>query len=185
MTNRLALLATLVALPCTTLLAQRSRGSRSDADKKTEMFDKEQPSGPKLRTRDIEDLSDLKLLIDKHKDLQLTDDQVKALKDVERQEKDSTAQYFNLVDSLVHELRPPMNPSDADRNRMRGTRMALMNVIGTIRDAYAKDATSAIAQYTPEQQQKAKELMDKLREDGDKRLRERMGEGDHRGGGGA
>ncbi len=183
MRTRLILSAALVALPCTTLAAQRSRGSRSDADHPTEMFDKDQPSGPSLRSRDIEDLSDIKLLIDKHKDLQLTDDQVKALKDAENKEKDSTSQYFKLVDSLVHELRPATNPSDDDRARMRTSRMALTNVIHTIRDTYAGDANAAIAQYTPEQQQKAKALLDKLHEDGDKKLREKLGGGERHDGG--
>ncbi|HVX39666.1 MAG TPA: hypothetical protein VHB25_08840 [Gemmatimonadaceae bacterium] len=182
MRTRLALLAALVALPSTTLAAQRG-GSRGDHSH-TDLFQpQEMPSGPKLRDRDIQDLSDLKLLIDKHKDLQLTDDQVKTLEALENKEKDSTAQYFQLVDSLVHELRPPLNPSDADRNRMRATVLALRNVIRTIRETYAGDANAAIAQYTPEQQQKAKELMDKLREDGDKRIQERLGRGDRRDGG--
>lgn len=180
---RIVAAATLVALPGTTLAAQRG-GSRSDATRPTEMFDRQnEPKGPTLRTRDIEDLSPVKLLIDKRKDLQLTDDQVKALKDAESKVKDTNAPLFKLVDSLVHELKPSANASDDDRSHMRASRNALLNVIATIRDNCTAAANAAAAQFTPEQQQKAKELMDKQRADGDKAIREKLGGGERRDGG--
>lgn len=184
MRTRLIAAAALLALPTMSLAAQRSRGSRSDADRPTEMFDRDnEPKGPTLRTRDVEDLSAIKLLIDKHKDLQLSDDQVKSLKERENAAKTVNAPFLKMVDSLVHEFRPPLNPSPDDRARMRATHDALMNVIGTIRDNYTHAADSAVAQFTPEQQQKAKDLMAKQREDGDKSLREKLGGGGRREGG--
>jgi len=70
-------------------LALAQRGGRTQADRKTPLFDKEEmPKGPTLRVRDIEDQSPLKLLIDKRKDLKLSDAQVTQLKESETKVKD-------------------------------------------------------------------------------------------------
>ena len=72
--------------------------------------------------RDLEDMSPLKLLIDKRKDLKLTDAQVSTFKDSEGKLKDKNAPLFKAVDSLVREMRPGsghVGTEDRARHRMR------------------------------------------------------------------
>src|SRR5690242_5362194 len=66
------LVATFVTLPA---IASAQR-SRTASDRRTELFDKDSTSSrqaPMVRGRDLEDMSPIKLMIDKRKDLKLTD----------------------------------------------------------------------------------------------------------------
>lgn len=177
------LIAALVLLPSIAATAAAQRGTSSAAGKKTEMFDdRSAAAGPTLRVRDIEDLSPLKLLIDKRKDLKLTDAQVSQLKDAEPRLKDRNASLLKSADSLLHEMKPNSNtPSDAEQSRLQSARGRLMSTMDAIRanyDAAAKDATAA---FDLEQQTKATELLTRQREEGDRMLRSKLGSGDNRG----
>ena len=102
MIRRLAVIA-LLLVPAISLA---QRGGRTQADRKTPLFDKEEgPKGPTLRVRDIEDQSPLKLLIDKRKDLKLSDAQLSQLKDSETKLKDVNAPLYKAVDSLIRDMR--------------------------------------------------------------------------------
>ena len=175
MIRRLAV-AALLFVPS---LALAQRGGRSQADKKTPLFDKEEmPKGPTLRVRDIEDQSPLKLLIDKRKDLKLSDAQVSQLKDSETKLKDVNAPLFKAVDSLIRDMRfGSQSPSDQARTRVREARSGLMDVLKDINTSYDTPVKDLLAQLDPEQQSKAKELMEKQRQDGDKMLREKLSPG--------
>jgi hypothetical protein len=169
------LLATLLLLP-SAAIAQR--GSGSQAAKKTELFDNDPtPQGPSLRARDIEDQSPLKLLLDKHKDVKLTDAQSQQFKDAQKQLEDKNAPLLKTIDSLVHEMRTNGTPTPDDENRVRNSRLALMNVLGQVRTTYDSAAKSAIAGLTADQQPKATELVDKQREDASKTIRQKLGGG--------
>jgi hypothetical protein len=181
MPSRLAvarLVASLVVFP-SIAVAQRGGGARSQADRHTSSFDKQDaPAGPVLRTRDLEDQSPLKLLIDKRKDLKLTDAQLATLKQAEPKLKDTNAPLLRAVDSLVHDMRAPIgSPSDDDRTRMRNARIGVMATLAELRTNYDAAATEAVATFDADQQAKAKELLAKQREDGDKLVRERLSGG--------
>ena len=114
--RRVLMLASLLVLP-SALVAQRGGGTQTQANKLNDMFDKsDAPKGPSLRVRDLEDQSPLKLLLDKHKDLKLTDAQVAQLKTNEQTLKDKDAPILKSADSLIHALTPG-NPSDAERDQ--------------------------------------------------------------------
>ena len=77
MRSRLLIIASLFVLP--TLATAQRGGSRTQSDRHTDLFDKSSlPKAPLLRTRDIEAQSPLKLLIDKRKDLKLSEAQMAA-----------------------------------------------------------------------------------------------------------
>jgi hypothetical protein len=157
-------------------MAQRGGGSR--ATKRDPMFEKDNsPQGPSLRPRDLEDQSPLKLLIDKRKDLKLTDPQFDALKANEKQLKDKNAPFLKAVDSLVHELKPPLNETDESRMRMRDARESLNDALKSINGNYDASAKEALATFDAEQQKKAGEMLDHLKEDGAKMMREKLGGG--------
>jgi hypothetical protein len=169
------LLATLLLLP-SAALAQR--GSSSQASKKTELFDKDpMPQGPTLRARDIEDQSPLKLLLDKHKDVKLTDAQSQQLKDAQKQLEDKNAPLLKVVDSLVHTMRTNGSPTPDEENRIRNSRVALMSVLEQVRVSYDSAGKAAIAGLTADQQPKATELVGKQRDDASKTIRQKLGGG--------
>jgi len=176
---RRLLVVTLLLAPSILVGQRTGGGGRTQADKKTALFDKEDvPKGAVLRVRDIEDQSPLKLLIDKRKDLKLTDAQLAQVKDAEAKLKEKNQPLLKAVDSLVHDMRGPSGtPSDQDKARMMNARIGLMDVIKDVRTNYDASAKDAVAQLDPEQQSKANEMIGKQREDMDKMIRERVGGG--------
>jgi ATP-dependent exoDNAse (exonuclease V) beta subunit len=176
--NRRLVIAALLLAP-SIAAAQRGGGTRTQADQKTQLFDKEEPKGPTLRARDVEDQSPLKLLIDKRKDLKLTDQQLAQLKEDEPRLKEKNASLLKSVDSLVHEMRSSSaTPTDQERSRIASARTALMEVLGNVNANYDASAKEALDRLDPEQQAKAKDLIEKQRRDSEKLFRERLNPGD-------
>jgi len=177
--RRFLALATLVALS-SIAGAQRTR---SQADRRTDLFSKDSaPQGPALRVRDVEDQSPIKLLIDKRKDLKLTEPQLSQLKDAENKLKNTNAPLLKAVDSLVREVKSTAGASSDDgRSRARSARLALMAALSDIRTNYDASAKEALAGLDADQQSKGAELLDKQKKDAEKFLQERLG-GDRRGG---
>jgi len=131
--------------------------------------------GMQLSNGDVEDMSPLKLLIDKRKDLKLADDKVKALKELEGKVKDQVQPSFKILDSLRRELRNP--PREEDRGRMMSARNGVMNVVTEIRSAYDASLKEALPLLNEEQQKKAAELVDKQKNDSEEVLKEKLGGG--------
>ena len=168
-------IATLVLAP-SVVIAQRS--GRTQSDKKTPLFDKqEMPKGPDIRVRDIEDQSPLHLLIDKRKDLKLTDAQLSQLKDADGKLREKSAPLYKAVDSLIHDMRITSDPSDQEKARARNARGGLMDVLKSVNENYDASAKEAVALLDADQQTKAKELLDKQRQDSEKFIRERLNAG--------
>ncbi len=172
MIRRALLLALLFAAPAI-LPAQRGGGSRSG--KRDEMFSKAD-KGPLIRPREVEDQSPLKLLIDKKKDLKLTDAQVGQFKEFENKLKDKNESLMKAVDSLGREMsRTGGGNATADSLRNDSSLRRLRVVIANIQANYDVSATEAIATLDNEQKTKANELVTKQREDADKMYRSKLG----------
>jgi hypothetical protein len=178
MKSRHFVLVALLVLPAIAT-AQRSRAGVRDPNA---LKMDEGPQGPALRPRDVEELSPLRLLIDKRKDLKLSDAQVDAMKQAEKKQKDANEPLMKAIDSLVHEMRPPLNRTPESDARMRDARVSLQETIGKVREAYDASAKEALAGFDADQQTKANEMLARLKEEGDKRLREKMRPAGSRGG---
>jgi len=175
MIRRLRVTTTLLVAP-TLLLAQR--GGRTQADKRTELMDKSEiPKGIDVRVRDLEDQSPLHLLIDKRKDLNLTDAQLSQLKDAEEKLKEKTAPTLKSADSLIRATRLTASSSDAEKSRAQSARGTLMEVVKTLNESYDAARKDAVALLDAQQQPKANEMLDKQRQDAEKFLRDRMRRG--------
>jgi hypothetical protein len=173
MLRRMTLLAALVLLPIGTAAAQRTRSGATKHDD-AKYADDDVAKGPAIRGRDLEDLSPIKLLIDKRKDLKLSDAQTDALKKSEEQLKEKNQSLYKAIDSLARAMKPPMNPSDESNARIREARRSLDETIGTIRSNYESAGTEAIGSFDADQKTKATELLGKQKEDAEKRIREKM-----------
>ena len=134
--------------------------------------------GIRISSRDIENISPLKLLVDKRKDLKLSDDQVNRLKDLQTKFTAQNQDSFKALDSLRRESQPPAHePSDEDRARMGAARRAFAATVQTIRDGYDAALKEALPILDETQQKAAGELLDKQRKDADDMLRDKLGGG--------
>jgi hypothetical protein len=132
--------------------------------------------GIKLSSRDVENIDPLKLLIDKRKDLRLSDDQQNRLKELDGKLREKNQDSFKALDSLRLLGQPPARePNDNDRERMMAARRAAGTTVATIRDNYAAALKEAMPVLDEGQQKTAGDLLDKQTKDADAMLREKLG----------
>ena len=134
--------------------------------------------GIRVSNKDVENISPLKLLVDKRKDLKLSDDQVNRLKGLQTKLATQNQDSFKALDSLRRESQPPARqPSDEDRARMGAARRAFASTVQTIRDGYGAALKEALPILDETQEKNAGELLDKQRTDADDMLRDKLGGG--------
>jgi len=135
-------------------------------------------AGVKLSSRDLESISPIHLLIDKRKDLKLSDDQLNRLKDVENKLKGTNEPSFKALDSLRRAAQAPMHSgeiTDEERDRMTSARRAMMAVVATVRGNYEEALTGAMPILDETQQKAAADLIEKQKKDAEDLIRDRMG----------
>ena len=121
--------------------------------------------GLQLSNGDVEDMSPIKLLIDKHKDLKLSDEKLKGIKDLETKLKEKVKPSFKALDSLRREMRPRV--SDDDRSRTASARSSVMSVVAAIRESYDEAYKEALPLLDESQRQMANDLVQKQKADAD------------------
>jgi hypothetical protein len=168
----------------TVLMAQRGGGStgprveRGDRRANYDEMQKTTTPGLQLSNRDVEDLSPLKLLLDKRKDLKLTDDQQKQIKDIESKMKETVKPSFGALDSLRAVMKRPAGKlSDEERVQVTLARQEVPSVVAKIREAYDASLKDAMALLNADQQKSAQEMVDKRSQEGAEMLRDKLGGG--------
>jgi chromosome segregation ATPase len=165
--------ALVLALVPATLVAQRGGGGRGGGSR---MGRGDEGGGSassmlRLSNGDVEEMSPIKRLIDKKKDLKLTDAQVKQFKDLESEMKQRNEHLFKQLDSL----RKDMTPSGSGAfERIANDRQAVEDVVGNIRLSYNETLKRATEQLDDPQKQKAAELIQQLNDDADKTLKDKL-----------
>jgi hypothetical protein len=178
MTANKRILVSLILLPTVALAQRGGGGSRVRGDPKADWQSVmgSNSGGMKLSTRDVENISPIKLLIDKRKDLKLTDDQLNRLKELDGKLKEKNQGSFKALDSLRRLAQPPAHdPNDADRARMSMARRLAGTTVGTIRENYDAARKEALPILDESQQKAASEILDKQRTEADEMLRENLG----------
>lgn len=127
-----------------------------------------------LSNRDVEDISPIKLLIDKRKDLKLADDRVKQLKDIEGKLKDKNEPSYKALDSLRKVMKPSSTPNEDERTRMLAARSGVMAAVADIRANYDASLKDALAMLDADQQKAANELVQKQTADAEQMLQEKL-----------
>jgi hypothetical protein len=170
------------------LYAQRGGGGggggsvRGEPKAKWDEINKEGAGGLKLSNGDLEDISPIKLLIGKRKDLKLTDVQFKQFKDLETASQVKNEPLFKALDSLRKDMKPPAKPSDDDRARMLNARNGVMTTVGSIRANYDATLVEATVLLDESQKKTAAELIDKQSKDAADMLKDKLGAPGGRGG---
>jgi hypothetical protein len=173
-----SILSFVLLLAPLTLAAQRGGSGRTRGDQRADFgaVMNANSGGLALSNRDVEEISPLKLLIDKRKDLKLTDDQMKAFKELESKQKDDLRESFRALDSLRRLAAPPARePSDEDRSRMMDARRTALAVVGTIRQQYDASVQQALPTLDEAQRRTAGELLEKQKQEAEEMLREKLG----------
>ena len=167
-------------------LAPRSRSALSAAaavaavqrgDKQADFSDMN--STIKLSNKDIENVSPLKLLIDKRKDLKLTDDQLAKLKDREDKLKESMKPSFGALDSLRRVSAPAGRTADeGDKARTDGyappvRRSSSPEFVRSTTTRPTKRSRRSIRS----QQKQATDLVQKQKTEADDMIRDKFGGG--------
>ena len=144
---------------------------------------KSAPTGPTISAKDFEKASPFRLMLDKKKDLKLTDAQMTAVKEADAKLIASNAARFTLLDSLKKDARPRTSgtPSTEDETRMVIARESLNGVVRDIRLSFDAAAKEGVAGLDEVQQKTTQELMQKYAEEMQDMLRDKLG---GRGGGG-
>jgi len=138
----------------------------------------ENAAGLKLSNKDVENISPVKLLIDKRKDLKLSDAQTTQIKDIESKLKEKNAPLYNTLDSLRGVLKAPAGggaPSDEYRARMMLARDGASETVRSIREHYAGGLKEAVALLDESQQKTANALVEKQQTEAEQMLREKLG----------
>jgi hypothetical protein len=182
MRTRTLTIALMAALPLLSLpaLAQRGGGGGGGRVERGDKPDFSTMNGStiKLSNRDIENISPIKLLIDKRKDLKLTDDQLAKLKDRDDKLKESMKPSFGALDSLRRIATPAgRKPDEGDQARMMDTRRRFTEVVTGIRVQYDGAATDALPLLDEAQQKQATDLIQKQRAEADEMVRDKLGGG--------
>ena len=159
--RRMALMALALAIAPALAAAQRG-GSGSGATRRTtDRFGTgEQVRVPAISRHELEDLNPLGVLLDKHGDLQLTDDQVAKLKAMDDQLNSENAAAFHALDSLNLELANlGSNPEGEDAARARTINILTHMVAGGTRQRYDAAEAQARALMTQDQQRRADDIL--------------------------
>lgn len=131
---------------------------------------------PTLAAKDVEELDPLALLLDKRKDLKLTDPQVAALTAAHGTLTATVAPALARIDSLGKAMRPTTTLQGAeDEARMVIARDAAGTAVREVQQAYGAALEAALPGLEPAQQEAARKQLDKQQEKGMKALREKLG----------
>ncbi len=164
------------------ITAVPKRGAGKEADWNA-VAGKSAPTGPTISAKDFEKASPFRLLVDKKKDLKLTDAQIVAAKEADVKLLAANAERFTLLDSLKKDAKPRTSgsPAPEDEVRMVIARESLNGVVRDIRVSFDAAAKEGLPGLDESQQKTAQELMQKYSEEMQDMLREKLGA---RGGGG-
>jgi hypothetical protein len=182
MFSRTVAVISLLLIPSLTS-AQRSGGgggrTRGDKDVNWDEIRKGVGgAGLKLSNKDVENISPIKLLIDKRKDLKLSDAQTNQVKDLESKVKQQNEPFYKTLDSLRGVLKEPAGsggPSDEYRARMALAHDGAAEAVRSIRENFSASLKEALALLDESQQKAANDLVAKQQSEAEEMLQDKLG----------
>ena len=160
--RRVALVLSLLMVAPTLSMAQRGGRTRSGATSRTNMFPSDQmrSRATNVTSGKLRDLDPLAILLDKHKDLALTDSQVTALKTMDDQLGTMQKPAYHVLDSLDQELaNVGSNPTSDEQQQMQTANTFVRMIATHVREQYDSVEKSAGALMTDDQKHKAGDVL--------------------------
>ena len=156
----------------------RGMGGNEDRFGKSKEIAAGGASGVKLSVGDVEDMNPVRLLVNKRKDISLSDEQLKQVKDIDGRLKELNKSHVKALDSLRTATRPrPGTDAEVERIRVAVARDAFGAMVQSIRGNYDTALKEALSLLDATQASKADVLLKKLGEDTNETLRDKMGGG--------
>ena len=174
--RKLAVLSlTLLLVPA---VADGQRRTRGEKTANWDEIEKVSSATPRFSTKDVEELSGLRIVMEKRKDLKLSDDQARQLREITKQEEAALNPRLTILDSLrlAMRVRPGEDP-DLERARTTLARQEALRVIEEIRSGYDSTFKEGMPLLDEGQQKSAQELVQRERADREQELREKLGGG--------
>ena len=137
----------------------------------------EGPGSITIADKDVKSMSPTKVFLQEKKSLALTDDQVKQFKAMDATLDSQNDSLFKQLDSLRKEMKVNKNAANpqVEQLRVRGARMALVDVIKVIRESYEKAEPGALAVLAEAQQKTGGELLEKHQHEAEQMLQVKLG----------
>ena len=160
--RRIALLLSLLMAVPTLSLAQRGGRTRSGATSRTDMFptDQMRRRATTVSSNKLRDLDPLGILLDKHGDLALTDDQVAKLRTMNDQLGELQKPAYHMLDSLDQELANiGSDPTSDEQTQMRTMNTFVHMIARNVRQQYDSVEKDAGALLTDDQKKKADDVL--------------------------
>lgn len=155
---------------------EAQRRTRGEPDANWKEIDKAIPkTSLKLSNKDVENMSPVKLLIDKRKDLKLSDEQLKQYKDLETSLEGNNEPLFSALDSVRNEMKPTGKSPEDERARVIIARTRLTAVLSAFRTNFKAAADSALVLLRAEQKTTATELLTAQSAEAEEMLRDKVG----------
>ncbi len=174
---RVTLLTVLFATLPDVAFAQRGGRGMGSRDADWNAVAGSTPRGPSITGKDFKEASPLTMLLDKKKQLNLTDVQVASIAAAEQKLQAANAERYALVDSLKKQMRPSAAPSAEDEARLAIARESMQGVVRDIRASHEAETKPVVATLDADQQKLAAELLEKHAEKVQKMLRDKIGGG--------
>ncbi|HYC51796.1 MAG TPA: hypothetical protein VEB19_11855 [Gemmatimonadaceae bacterium] len=172
--RKLAVLA-LLLLPAAADAQRRTRGEKTA---NWDEIEKSSSGAPRFSTKDVEEFSAIKIVVEKRKDLKLNDDQAKTLRDLSKQEDEALKPRMQILDSLRLAMRVrPGEDADLERARTSIARQEVLRVVGEIRTGYDSTFQAGLPVLDETQRKSAMELVERERTKREDELREKLGGG--------
>ncbi|MEP6763544.1 MAG: hypothetical protein ABJB66_04490 [Gemmatimonadaceae bacterium] len=154
--------AAMLFVPTLALAQKKGMGGARDADWSA-VAGKTAPSGPTISVKDFENASPFKVLLDRKKDLKLTDAQTTMLKDSDAKLKESNRDRFSAIDSLKRDVKPRTSgtPAAEDEARLVIARDALQSVAHDVQASFDDAAKTVVPMLDDAQKPAARKALDK------------------------
>ena len=163
----------LASVPALLPAQAKMRGERSaDWDK---INNATLQSSLKLSNRDVENMSPMKRLIEKRKDLSLTDEQVQQYKGLESKLNQQNERLMKTLDSLRNEMKPSGRHGDDELARLQIARTGVTGILTAIRANYDATAKSALPLLNDGQRKTATDLLAAQGTEFEDLIREKLG----------
>ena len=173
---RAVVMSSLALLLLPAFASAQGRKTRGETEANWDAIAKNGNSGPTISAKDIDGMSPLKALMDKKKDLKLTDDQLGKLKSIDMALKEKNTPLGKMVDSLRKSAKPAgANASAEDQARAVIARESLMAVLKDVNANNEASAKEAMPVLDESQQKMAADVLQKQADDNMEMLRSKLG----------
>ncbi len=160
--RRPALLLALLMIVPSLSFAQRGGRTRSGATSRTDMFpsDQARQRATAVTSSKLRDLDPLAILLDKHGDLALTDEQAAKLKSMNDQLGELQKPAYHVLDSLDQELANiGSDPTSDEQARMQTMNSFVRMIAKNVRQQYDSVEKESGAVMTDDQKKKAEDVL--------------------------